>query len=41
MKRLFCKALRVELLEPRTLLDGSTLLIGTWNVDIADTGGEN
>src|SRR5215468_9883356 len=35
MKRLLC-----ELLESRTLLD-ATLLMGTWNVDIADTGGAN
>jgi hypothetical protein len=30
--------LRVEPLEPRNMLDGTTLLIGTWNVDIADLG---
>jgi hypothetical protein len=30
--------LRVEPLEARNLLDGTTLLIGTWNVDIADLG---
>src|SRR5215470_3036580 len=34
-------ALHVELLETRTVLDAATLLIGTWNVDIADTGGAN
>ena len=36
MKRRLCQALSVEPLEPRTLLDAATLLIGTWNVDIAD-----
>jgi endonuclease/exonuclease/phosphatase family metal-dependent hydrolase len=41
MKRWLCKALGIEPLEPRTLLDAATLLIGTWNVDIADTGGAN
>jgi hypothetical protein len=30
--------LAVEALEPRTVLDATTLLIGTWNVDIADLG---
>jgi hypothetical protein len=30
--------LRIEQLEARNMLDGSTLLIGTWNVDIADLG---
>ena len=39
MKRRLCQALSIEPLEPRTLL--ATLLIGTWNVDIADTGGKN
>src|SRR5262249_7915248 len=34
------KVLIVERLETRTLLD-ATLLIGTWNVDIADTVGAN
>jgi hypothetical protein len=33
--------LRVEALEARNLLDAGQLLIGTWNVDIADTGGAN
>jgi hypothetical protein len=33
--------LRVEPLEARNLLDAGQLLIGTWNVDIADTGGAN
>jgi endonuclease/exonuclease/phosphatase family metal-dependent hydrolase len=40
MKRLPSQVLAVELLETRTLPD-ATLLIGTWNVDIADTGGSN
>src|SRR5262249_7390859 len=30
--------LALETLETRNLLDGTTLLIGTWNVDIADLG---
>jgi hypothetical protein len=30
--------LTVEPLEVRSLLDATTLLIGTWNVDIADLG---
>jgi hypothetical protein len=41
MKRCLCPAVGVEPVETRILLDASTLLIGTWNVDIADTGGAN
>jgi hypothetical protein len=33
-----CSSLIVEPLEARSLLDATTLLIGTWNVDIADLG---
>src|SRR5262245_55378780 len=40
MQRRPSRVLSVEPLETRTLLD-ATLLIGTWNVDIADTGGKN
>jgi hypothetical protein len=41
VKRPIPVVLRLESLEARTLLDASPLLIGTWNVDIADTGGAN
>jgi hypothetical protein len=35
------RAPRLEPLEPRNLPDATPLLIGTWNVDIADTNGAN
>src|SRR5438046_7049628 len=41
MKRLLYKVLGVEPLEPRALLDAGTLLIGTWNVNMAASGGAN
>jgi hypothetical protein len=40
-RRPIAAALRLESLEARNLLDATTLLIGTWNVDIADTNGAN
>jgi hypothetical protein len=40
MKRFPSNGISVEPLETRTLLDAK-LLIGTWNVDIADAGGGN
>jgi hypothetical protein len=40
-RRTTTTALAVEPLEARDLLHATTLLIGTWNVDIADTSGAN